>query len=110
MATDHPTLSDILAEARAELRDRWTEYRDDFGPRQDEPHDVIHEIADGSVPVYTSDLLQLAAESNELATATPELGPAFDGSPTPVNVVAANVFETIEGALWEEWSEIEAEA
>ena len=101
-------LSEVLANAVHELRDRWTHYRDEFGPRADEPHDVIHEIADGAVPVYTSDLLALACEDNALATDTPELGPAFDGSPTPVNIIAANVFEAIEAALWNEWSAIEA--
>jgi hypothetical protein len=109
MAADHLTLRGILAEACAEFGDRWTNYRGEFGPRQDEPHDVIHEIADGSIPVYTSDLLRLAAESNDLATATPELGPAFDGEPTPVNIIAANLFEAIEEALWERWGRIETE-
>lgn len=102
-------VSDLLALARAELRDRWIHYRDEFGPSHDEPHDVIHEIADGCVPVYTSELLQLAAESNGLAIDTPELGPAFDGAPTPANIIAANVFEAIEAELWEEWRQIEAE-
>src|SRR4051794_33982168 len=110
MAADHLTLRSILADARAELGDRWTNYRDDFGAKDDEPNDVIHEIADGSVPVYTSDLLRLAAESNELATVTPELGPAFDGSPTPVNIIAANVFEAIEVVLWEEWRKLETDS
>jgi len=110
MATDHFTLNGILVDATAELRERWKSYRDDFGPRNDEPHDVIQEIADAAVPVYTSDLLRLAAESNDLATATPEVGPAFDGAPTPVNIIAANVFEAIEVGLWEEWQRIESEA
>jgi|GEM_PF-3341164 len=100
-------VSDLLASARAELRERWAGYRDDFGPRHDEPHDLIHEIADGCVPVYTSQLLSLAAGCNELATATPELGPAFDGAPTPVNIIAANVFEAIEAALWDEWEALQ---
>jgi len=100
-------LSDVIGDALDELRDRWTHYRDEFGPRADEPHDVIHEIADGAVPVYTSDLLALACEDNGLATDAPELGPAFDGSPTPVNIIAANLFESIEAALWNEWSVIE---
>ena len=43
---------------------------------------MIHEIADSSVPVYTSDLLALACADTSLATDEPELGPAFDGSPT----------------------------
>jgi len=89
------------------LRDRWHNYRDEFGPRA-KPHDVIHEIADGSVPVYTSVLLELACEENSLATDTPELGPAFDGSPSPTNIIAANVYEAVEAALWDEWQQIQA--
>ena len=100
-------LNDLIDDARAEVRDRWANYRAEFGPRADELHDVIHEVADSSVPVYTSDLLALANEDNGLATDEPELGPAFDGSPTPTNVIAANVFERIEAALWDEWSKME---
>ncbi|KKK84065.1 hypothetical protein LCGC14_2787120 [marine sediment metagenome] len=98
------SLYEIIKLAREELRGRAKDNKDET-----EPHDSIHEIADSSVPVYTGDLLQLAADNLELATAKPELGPAFDGSPTPVNIVAANVFEAIEAGLWEEWKEIESE-
>lgn len=100
-------LTDLIDGARTELRERWANYRDEFGPRADEPHDVIHELADSCVPVYTSDLLALANEDNGLATDEPEISPAFDGSPTPTNIIAANVFERIEAALWDEWSKIE---
>lgn len=44
------------------------------------------------LPRYTSDLLALACEDNALAVDTPELRPAFDGSPTPANIIAANVY------------------
>lgn len=71
-----------------------------------EPHDRIHEMADGGVPVYTSDLMGLAAENPYLATGEPELGPAFDGSPTPVNIVAANVYERLEETAWDHWREL----
>ena len=98
------SLYEIVKDARQELRE-WAKDNKD----ETEPHDAIHEIADSSVPVYTSDLLQLAADNLELATAKPELGPAFDGSPTPVNIVAANIFEAIEAGVWEEWQEIESE-
>jgi hypothetical protein len=53
--------------------------------------------------------LQLAAENINLAVDTPECGPAFDGSPTPVNIIAANVFEHIERELWDAWSEMQDE-
>lgn len=69
-------------------------------------HDTVHEIADGLVPVYTSDLMQLAADNLNLATDTPELGPAFDGSPTPANIVAANVYEWLEAEIWEYANEL----
>lgn len=102
-------LTDVIEQARGDLRDRWENYRDEFGPSGDEPHDVIHEIADSSVPVYTSDLLALANENNALATDEPELGPAFDGMSTPVNIIAANVYEAVEAALCEAWSAMTAE-
>ena len=98
------SLYKIVRGARQELRE-WVEDNKD----ETEPHDSIHEIADSSVPIHTSDLLQLAADNLELATSKPELGPAFDGQPTPVNIIAANVFEAVEAGLWEEWRQIELE-
>jgi len=83
------------------------EYLED-DPDLDE-HDTIFEIADSCVPVYTYDILQLAAENLFLATDEPELGPAFDGSPTPVNIIAANIFEHLERVLWENIEEIKEE-
>ena len=73
----------------------------------DEIGDTIHELADGLVPVYTSDLLSLAADNLALATDEPELGPAFDGSPTPTNIIAANVYEWLTAELWEYARELE---
>lgn len=81
------TLESIIKDARQSLRDDY-----DLAD-VDEPHDIIHEIADGAVPVYTSALMHLAAQNNDLALTEPELGPAFDGTPTPVNIIAANVYE-----------------
>ena len=98
-------LHELVNDAIAELRD----WRED-NPTSDEPHDAIHEIADTSVPVYTGDLLRLAAENLHLAVDDPELGPAngcnFDGTNSPVNIIAANVYEHIEAALWEAWQEM----
>lgn len=74
------------------------------------PEDEIHEIADGAVPVYNSDLLELAAGNNDLALTEPELGPAFDGTPTPVNIIAANVYEAVSNACHERLRERQEEA
>ena len=90
-------------DAVEELKDSLRDY-----PDNDE-HDTIHEIADSSVPVYTYDLLQLAANNLDLAVVEPEIGPAFDGSPTPVNIIAANIYEEITQELWNNLDNIKAE-
>ncbi len=89
---------------RSEVRDRADELREDVYPE-----DILHEIADTSVPVYTSSLMDMAADNIGLAVDEPELGPAFDGSPTPVNIIAANVFEALQQVAYEEWQAIQAE-
>lgn len=98
--TDERTLQDYIDLAvedfRAELGDD-----SDYWPR--EPYDLIFSIADSTTPIYTGDIMRLATGNNDLATTEPELGLAFDGSPTPVNIIAANIFEAIESALWDEW-------
>ena len=69
---------------------------------------ILHEFADGAVPIYNYDLLQLATDlTNGLALTEPEIGPAFDGTPTPINIIAANVYEAVEAELHEEWRRIE---
>ena len=100
----HSTLSDLVDSAREELRD-WRQ----ANPYATESHDAIFEIADSLVPVYTGDLIQLAAEHLPLATNEPEIGPAFDGKPTPTNIIAANVFEYLESALWDAWRDLQGE-
>jgi hypothetical protein len=72
-------------------------------------NDIIFEVCDSSVPIYTYDLMQLAADNISLAVDEPELGPAFDGTPTPVNIVAANVSDAIMNHLWENLEDIKKE-
>ena len=62
-------------------------------------YDMMHEVSDGSVPLHYQDLLDLAKEDLGLATGEPELGPAFDGKNTAINIIAANVFEEIHQGL-----------
>ena len=91
----------LLKDARAEYLERRRDY-----PSED-ASDVAHEVADSNVPVYTAELMRLASEDIELATAEPDIGPAFDGKPTPVNIVAANLYETILAECYEAESERE---
>tara|TARA_R100000808_G_scaffold10102_1_gene27172 strand:+ start:218 stop:643 length:426 start_codon:yes stop_codon:yes gene_type:complete len=60
-----------------------------------ECQDWIHEIADSCTPIYTYDILECAMEEMSLATCEPEIGPAFGGEPTAVNLIAANIYEKV---------------
>jgi len=61
----------------------------------DDAHDIAHEIADGAVPVYYNRIAEVGASDLALILDEPEIGPAFDGSPTPVNIIAANIYERV---------------
>jgi len=100
MATE--TLWSLIQDVRAEIKERLDE-----DPDQD-LQDLAHEVADSNVPVYTSDIMAVGAEDISMATNEPECGPAFDGSPTPVNIIAANIYERLYDEAWEElrlWQE-----
>ena len=66
-----------------------------------ECQDWIHEVADSCVPVYTYNILECAMEDMNLATCEPEIGPAFDGSQTAANIIAANIYEKVCNHLYE---------
>lgn len=93
-------LQRLIDDACIELKD-WME----DNPGVKEPHDAIFEIADSNTPIYNSDIMEIAAEDYEIMSSEPEIGPAFDGKPTPLNIAAANIFEAIEQGLWEYWNE-----
>lgn len=75
---------------------------------RDQPHDMISETADSCCPVYTSTIMQLAANSIELATEESELG-----GTTPLEIISQNIYIALETAQWEWWrankDELEAE-
>ena len=72
------SLEEITDDARKVLRE-WAKENPGADPDYD---GSLSEIVDGSVPVYTYDLMQMGADNLTLATTKPELGPAFDGEPT----------------------------
>ena len=109
--TDTYTIRDLCRDVAEEVRERSGELRDERF------EDTIAEIADSNTPIYTSDILAYAKDDNSLATDVPEIGPAFDGEPTPVNIIAANIYERLSNAayealreLQEEWEDEEIEA
>lgn len=89
------TLESIISDAVEELEE-WLEEHPDADPTYD---GTLHEIADSAVPIYNQDLIELAGENYLLALTEPEIGPAFDGSNTPINLIAANVYEAVTDAL-----------
>jgi hypothetical protein len=92
----------IIGEAQSELRERWTNYRDEFEPYG--PNDVIHEIADSSVPVYTGDRIDVFASDYSLASRDLELaGPDM----SIIDLMGIAIYEAISEALWDTWREIE---
>jgi len=97
------TMRTLLEDARESLKNDYdlldAIYKEDY----------ISEVADSSVPVYTADLLAYGSANWELITDEPEIGPAFDGSPTPINIIAANIYEAVQNHLYEELDDIIAE-
>lgn len=96
MTTD---LQNTLNGLKDELQD-WITNNPDT-----EPHDYIFELADGGVPVYNCDILSWALENLNFAVDEPENGPGYDGSPTPINIIVANIFEYLEQELWDFYNE-----
>lgn len=66
--------------------------------QQDDPQDIISETADSSVPVYTSEILETAANSIELALEECDLG-----GTTPIEIITGNIYCALEAAQWEWW-------
>jgi hypothetical protein len=93
-------LRDAVKCAEQDLESWIEDNREEFTSDMSDVGDEIAEIADSAVPIYNSTLLEWAAENNDLALVEPELGPAFDGAATPVNIIAANIYEYITEALW----------
>jgi hypothetical protein len=104
---DEMTLQRCIDSAEEDLREYWDwnecRYASDV-------EDEICEIADGAVPIYNSDLLEVAANDADMAILEPDCGPAFDGTPTPINIIAANIYEAITTALYALAQTLEEEA
>ena len=61
--------------------------------------DAIHECADGAVPVYTGDLIEVFGSDSCLWYETPNSG--FEGCQSVVAAITLMIYETIEAALYE---------
>ena len=100
MNTREYYMPDLLEGARDSLKNEYDLLDAQY------PTDLIHEVADGSVPVYYSELIEYGYCNRDLMHDVPELGPAFDGEPTPMNIIAANVYEAVSNHLHQELDDI----
>ena len=101
-------MPDLLDDARDSLKNDYNLLDEQY------PSDIVSEIADSFVPVYTFNLIEYGYHNRDLMFDEPELGPAFDGSPTPTNIIAANIYEAVYNHLYQELdsvlTELEEEA
>lgn len=88
-------LQQVIENAIEDLKDWMSENPGDS------PSERITEIADESTPIMNWDILQCAEDDMTLALTEPEIGPAFDGTPTAINIIAACIYERLESELWE---------
>jgi len=102
------TLTSTLQDARAAFREAL-DYDPDILDSEDPPDDLIWETADACTPVYYSDLLDVASSNHDMILGQPDIGPAFDGTPTPINIITANIYEAIAEDLRDYWDELRAE-
>ncbi len=77
----------------------------------DEPPDVISEIADSNVEVYTYNLLKWLPDNYEyVEDAISEFGfPERDGKPDMIKAIMQGQYQQNSEALWEAWEEIKEE-
>ena len=96
------TLYKIIETAKEEFREN---YKD-----SEYPEDYIYEITDSACLLDNHTFLKLACDNMSLALNEPELGAAFDGSSTPINIIAANLYENISNELHQYYYELEEAA
>ena len=91
------TWNDCKSLAIDELRDRWTNYRDEI---ERDDGDVIHEIAGDGVPVYNADRMSVASHP-EVWGCEPDPG-LFGDDASLMDIVAVYIYEALSQALYAE--------
>jgi len=87
-------MQSLVDDAQDELKS-WIENN----PDDDNPDEIIHEIADSNIPPYNFDLLHLAIDNLWLAVDTPE----NEANLTAIDFIKANIYEYIEEELFKYW-------
>lgn len=97
------TLDERVDSAKDDLRNEFAEFRKenpDMDPADWEPHDRIHEIADGSTPIYTKEIDDLWwLYAHDLDSAYDDAG---IGNRSEDNYRQVAIYCYIEQKLWNE--------
>lgn len=92
-------LDEIVADAKSELEERFAELKD-----ADEPHDLISEIADSFVPVYTKEIEDLYYLHGDMLDDAYEDAGIGDGKKED-NYKQVAIYCYIEQELWDFYNE-----
>ena len=82
-------MTDLIQELIDDLNDNIEEIK-----HADHPHDYVYELVDSHVPIMHNDLLNYALHNHYIATSTPDIF-TFDGSHSPVNAIAGNIYQEL---------------
>ena len=92
-------MQDLYDQAIEDLQDRLKEtgygINDQFG--RDYIDDVIHEVADNNIPIYTYDLLQYASNNFDLN----EPSDLCSDNPSVTQIITANIYELLTQELYD---------
>ena len=81
------------AEEELEERIKWCEKEEE----NYEEHDLITEVTDNNIPIYTYDLLQYASNNFDLIQPNDLAG----DSPDVVQIIQSNIYEILTESLYE---------
>ena len=82
---------DLIERAIDELQDRLKEEEKGY-----EPDDIIAEVADNNIPIYTYDLLQYASNNFDLIQPSDLQGE----EPSVISIIQANIYEILTEELY----------
>ena len=96
-------LSELQRQAREELEDRIKWCREN--EEQENSDDLIAEVSDNNIPIYTYELLQYASNNFDLL----EQNDMVDDQPDVVSIIQANIYELLMEDLYEYLNERKGE-
>ena len=93
-------LSELQRQAEEELEDRIKWCREN--EEQENSDDLISEVADNNIPIYTYDLLQYASNNFDLIQPSDLQG----DNPSVISIIQANIYEILHTEMYEVIKEI----